>query len=215
MTVNTSERALPSWKKDDCMDKEEMIKKAEEYMIESFQEGNIPAVIANGMIRHLSQTREYILELTEGTEKDTTALELAALLHGIERAYRRTGKFKEIKDETHEKRSALIAKDFMNKKKFPRKIIKKTMNLIEKHETAPTKESKILRDADNLSFLENTLPIWFEVRLWMGESKKEIIESCKKIIEDKFKQIKSKKGKEMAKKFCKKWINWLSQKELV
>ena len=196
------------------MDKEEMIKQAEEFMIDSFHHGNIPSVIANGMIRHLLQTRKYILRLTEGTRRDTTALELAALLHGIERAYRRTRKYKELEGEIHEIRSAKIAEDFMKKKKFPRKIIKKTVGLIEKHETAPTKESKILRDADNLSFLENTLPIWFEARLWMGENKEMIINDCKERIEIKFREIKSKKGKEIAKSFHKKWMQWLSQKEI-
>jgi len=195
------------------MKKEEMIEKTMEFVKESFEEGNIPSVIAKGMIRHLFQTREYILKLTEGSKKDTTALELAALLHGIERAYRRTRKYKELEGEKHEIRSAKIAEDFMKKKKFPRKIIKKTVNLIEKHETAPTKESKILRDADNLSFLENTLPIWFEARLWMGESKKNIIQDCKKKVEEKFRQIHSPKGKELAKKFHKKWLQWLEQKE--
>lgn len=195
------------------MDKEELIKKAEDFMLDSFQTGTIPAVIANGMIRHLLQTREYVLELTENSKRDTTALEIAALLHGIERAYRRGSKYKELKGKKHETRSVLIAQDFMKKKKFSRKVIKKTLGLIEKHETAPTKESKILRDADNLSFLENTLPIWFETRLWMGENRTEIIKDCKKIVEKKFRDIKSKKGKELAKRFHKKWTNWLFQKE--
>ncbi len=197
------------------MDKEELIKKAEEFMIESFQNENIPSVIANGMVRHLLQTREYILKLTQDSQRDTTALELAALLHGIERAFRRSRKYREFDDREPEIRSALITEKFMKNKKFPRKITKKTVSLVEKHETAPTNESKILRDADNLSFLENTLPIWFETRLWMGENREEIIEDCKKRVEKKFKEIKSARGKELAKRFRKKWVQWLSQKELL
>ncbi|UCG95066.1 MAG: HD domain-containing protein [archaeon] len=192
-----------------------MIQKAEEFMIESFEYGNLPAVIASGMIRHLIQTREYILQLTEDSRRDTTALELAALLHGIERAYRKTARYKkELMEKCHEERSAVIAEKFMKKRKFPKSVTKKTISLIEKHEEAPTKESKILRDADNLSFLENTLPIWFETRLWMGENRKEIIEDCRKRVDEKFGQIKSKKGKEIAKRFHKKWNTWLSQKEI-
>ena len=215
MSANISGFVLPNLKRDDFMKKEEMIQKAEDFMLGSFQSENIPVVIANGMIRHLLQTRKYILALTEGSKRDTTALEIAALLHGIERAYKRGRKFKELRNEKHETRSAMITQNFMKKNKFPRKVIKKTVGLIEKHETAPTAESKILRDADNISFLENTLPIWFETRLWMGEDRKEIIEDCKKRVDEKFKQIKSKKGKELAKRFHKKWCHWLSQKELV
>jgi len=215
LSANISGSALPNLERDDFMKKEEMIQKAEDFMLDSFQSEDIPAVIANGMIRHLLQTRRYILVLTEGSKRDTTALEIAALLHGIERAYKRGRKFKELRGKDHETRSAMITQEFMKKNKFPRKVIKKTIGLIEKHETAPTAESKILRDADNISFLENTLPIWFETRLWMGEDRKEIIEDCKKRVNEKFKQIKSKKGKELSKKFHKKWCNWLFQKELV
>ncbi|MCD6477908.1 MAG: HD domain-containing protein [Candidatus Aenigmarchaeota archaeon] len=192
---------------------EDFVEKAEEFMIDCFESSNLPKVIAEGMIRHLLQTREYLLEITKGTNRDTTALEIAALLHGIERAFRKGEGYKNLVGKKHEDRSAAIAKDFLEKKKAPKALIKKVVSLIEKHETAPTKESKILREADNLSFLENTLPIWFEARLWMGENKKEIIESCKKIVEEKFRQIKSKKGKEIARKFYKKWMNWLKQKE--
>ena len=71
----------------------------------------------------------------------------------------------------------------------------------------------LVSEADNISFLENTLPIWFEVCLWMGESKEEIIKTSKKRVDEKFKQIKSKKGNEIAKIYYKKWKNWLAQKE--
>lgn len=195
------------------MKKEEMIHKAKDFMIDSFEKENIPAVIAKGMIRHLLQTRFYILALTKDSKRDTTGLELAAMLHGIERAFRRSKKYRELEGKEHETRSALIARDFMKKNKFPGKVIRKTVGLIEKHETAPTQESRILRDADNLSFLENTLPIWFEARLWMGENREEIINDCKKRVEEKFKQLKSKKSRDLAKKFYKKWCNWLFQKE--
>jgi len=192
---------------------DEFVEKAEEFMIDCFEKSNLPKVIAEGMIRHLLQTREYLLELTEGTNKDTTALEIAALLHGIERAFRMGEGYKNLIGKKHEDRSAAIAKDFLEKKKAPKKLIKKVVSLIEKHETAPTKESKLLRDADNLSFLENTLPIWFEARLWMGENKEEIIEACKKIVEEKYSQIESKKGKKIGERFYKKWMHWLKQKK--
>lgn len=196
------------------MKKEDMIQRTEDFMVQSFEEENIPAVIARGMIRHLLQTKAYVVALTKDTRRDTTALEVAALLHGIERAFRRSKKYRELEGKDHETRSALISKDFMKKNGFPPKLIRKTVGLIQKHETAPTQETKILRDADNLSFLENTLPIWFEARLWMGEDKDVIIEDCKKRVEEKFKQLRSKRAKELAKKYYKKWCSWLTQKEL-
>jgi len=191
----------------------EFVEKSEEFMIDCFESSNLPKVIAEGMIRHLLQTREYLLELTEGTSRDTTPLEIAALLHGIERAFRKGEGYRNLIGKKHEDRSAAIAKDFLEKKKAPKSLIKKTVSLIEKHETAPTKESKLLREADNLSFLENTLPIWFEARLWMGENKEEIIESCKKIVNSKYRQIKSKKGREIGTRFYRKWMHWLEQKK--
>ena len=196
------------------MDKEEIIEKTEEFMIESFEEQDIPSVVAEGMIRHLLQTRDYLLQLTAGSQRDTTALEIAALLHGIERAFRRGSKYKRLlKGKSHEERSMIISNRFMKKKKFPKSLIKKVDSLIEKHEVAPTKESKILRDADNLSFLENTLPIWFEARLWMGEDRKEIIKDCEEKIDEKFKQIDSDRAKILAKRFMRKWSDWLDQKK--
>lgn len=197
------------------MDKDKFIEEVEIFMIESFQESGLPKTIINGMIRHLIQTRKYLLELTKDSQRDTTALEAAAVLHGIERAFRKNKKYeKMLEGKPHEERSAIIAENFLNKIKVKKKLAKKIVNLILKHETAPTKESKILREADNLSFLENTLPIWFEACLWMGQPRKEIIESSKKIVEKKFKQIKSKRGKELAKPYYKKWKNWLEQKEV-
>ena len=52
------------------MDKEEIIEKTEEFMIESFEEQDIPSVVAEGMIRHLLQTRDYLLQLTAGSQRD-------------------------------------------------------------------------------------------------------------------------------------------------
>ncbi len=196
------------------MKEEEMIKKAEEFMLDSFQGQNVPSVIADGMIRHLIQTRRFVLLLTEGTQRNTVPLEIAALLHGVERGYRGSGKYKRLlKGKKHEEKSAIITEKFMKKKKYPKTIIKKTVSLIEKHEEAPTQESKLLRDADNLSFLKNTLPIWFEARLWAGEKREKIIEESKKIIEKKFNEIDSENAKKIAKKFKKKWDDWLLQKE--
>ena len=196
------------------MNREEMIEKTEEFMIDSFEEGELPSVIAEGMVRHLLQTRDYLLQLTEGSQRDTTALEIAALLHGVERAFRRGSKYKKLlKGKKHEERSMILAKNFMEKKKFPKKIISKVESLIEKHEEATTQETKILRDADNLSFLENTLPIWFETRLWMGEKRETIIEDSKVIIDRKFKEIDSERAKILAKRFYRKWKDWLEQKE--
>ncbi|MCD6367459.1 MAG: HD domain-containing protein [Candidatus Aenigmarchaeota archaeon] len=197
------------------VEKEDIVEKTEEFVIESFEKSDIPQTVARGMIRHLLQTRDYLLALIDGENKDTTALEIAALLHGIERAYTLDKKYSKILEGmSHEEKSAYIAEEFLKKIKAPRKLIKKVKRLILLHEKAPTKETKILREADNLSFLENTLPIWFEAYLWLGHAPKEIVKLSKKKIEEKFKQIKSKRGKELAKKYYKKWSHWLEQKEV-
>lgn len=196
------------------MDDETLIEKTKEFVIDSFEESLLPKTIIRGMIRHLLQAREYLLDLTEGSQRDTTPLEIAALLHGIERAFRERSKYNRLfKGKTHEERSAIVADRFLKKKKASKKLRKKVKSLILKHEEAPTKESKILREADNLSFMENTLPIWFEARLWMGESREDILEECKEKVEKKFKQIKSKKGKKLVKPYYEKWTEWLEKKE--
>lgn len=196
------------------MDDETLVEKTKEFVIDTFEESLLPKTIVQGMIRHLFQTREYLLDLTQDSQRNTTPLEIAALLHGIERGFRKRSKYNRLfKGKTHEEKSAIVADRFLKKKRASKKLRKKVKSLILKHETAPTKESKILREADNLSFLENTLPIWFEARLWMGEPREDIVKECKEKVEKKFKQIKSKKGKELVKPYYKKWTEWLQQKE--
>ncbi|MCD6398785.1 MAG: hypothetical protein J7L08_02585 [Candidatus Aenigmarchaeota archaeon] len=197
------------------MDDRTLVKKTEEFVIKSFTESIIPETISRGMVRHLLQTRKYLLKLVGDSQRDTVPLEIAALLYGIEKAFRKNKKYSMIlKGREDEEKSAIVAEKFLKSKKAPKALIKKVSGLIKKHESAPTKESKILREADNISFLKNTLPIWFEICLWAGESKDEIIKSAKKIIDKKYNQIKSKEGRKLAKSYHKKWKNWLEQKEL-
>lgn len=198
------------------MDDRTLVKKTEEFVIKSFTESIIPETISRGMVRHLLQSRKYLLKLTKGGQRDTVPLEIAALLYGIEKAFRKNKKYSMIfKGIGDEEKSAIIAKRFLKSKGASKNLIKKVAGLIAKHESAPTKETKILREADNISFLKNTLPIWIEICLWMGESREEIIKSARDLINKKYSQIKSKEGKKLAKSYHKKWLNWLEQKEMV
>ena len=87
--------------------------------------------------------------------------------------------------------------------------------LIKLHEKGGKGEAQVIAEADNIAFLESTLPIWFEVGLWMGQSKEELINLSYKKVESEWKAIKSKRGRELAKKYYDKWQRWLEQKEEV
>lgn len=193
-----------------------LLQKAENFMIDSFTDyrSKIPRVIGEGIVRHNIQCKEYARYLAD-KRMDVHALEIAALLHNIERAYTRNNRYPQFAGLDHSDKSAEIAAEFLKKQRAPKDLIGKVRKLVRLHEKGGTHEAQVLVEADGLSFLENTLPIWFEVGLWMGKDKEELIEESRKKIDSEWKQIKSKKGKEMAKKFYDKWFRWLEQKEEV
>lgn len=194
------------------MEKEQLIKKTEDFVRKAFEESGIQKTIIIGMVRHLEQTRKYVIKIAN-FKKDTTALEIAALLHGIERAFiKKREKYKKL-GKTHEERSAAVAEIFLKKNKADKKLIKKVKNLIMLHEKGGTRESDALKDADIISFLENTLPIWYEARVWMGESKKEIIKNSKQKIDRIYKNLTFKKSKTLAEPYYRKWRKWLEKRE--
>ena len=190
---------------------EKFVEKANKFMRKCFEESGIQKTIVRGMIRHLEQTRNYVKKFAS-SGKNTVPLEIAALLHGIERAFYYKGHPK-FKGKIHEEKSAIIAEDFLRKERASPKLIKKVRKLILLHEKGGTKESELLRDADIVSFLENTLPIWVEARLWIGDSKEQIIKDSKEKIEKIYNLINNEKAKEIAKPFHKKWKEWLEKKE--
>ena len=193
-----------------------LAQKCENYMIDSFTDyrSKIPRVIGEGMVRHNLKCRDYVRELTE-PKMDRAALEIAALLHNIERAFKKNDRYPQFSKLEHETKSAEIAGDFLRKQGAPKDFIEKVKKLIKLHEKGGKGEAQVIAEADNIAFLESTLPIWFEVGLWMGQSKEELINLSYKKVESEWKAIKSKRGRELAKKYYDKWQRWLEQKEEV
>lgn len=198
------------------MSRPPLVQRAENFMIDSFTDyrSKIPRVIGDGMVRHNLKCRDNVRALVEKS-MDVEALEIAALLHNIERAFRRNDRYPQFAKLDHEDRGAEIAADFLKKQGAQKPLINKVKKLIRLHEKGGTKEAQVLVEADCISFLESTLPIWFEVGLWMGQSKEELISRSYDKVESEWKLIKSKKGKELAKKYYDKWLRWLGQKEEV
>ncbi|QQG40023.1 MAG: HD domain-containing protein [Candidatus Aenigmatarchaeota archaeon] len=193
-----------------------LVQKAENFMLDSFSDfrSKIPRVIGEGMVRHNLQCREHVKELVE-KGMDAEALEVAALLHNIGRAYIKNNRYPQFDKLALADKSAEIAADFLRKQKVKPDVINRVKKFIKLHEKGGTKEVQILVEADGIAFLENTLPIWFEVGLWMGQSKEMLIDTSREKVEAEYKQIKSKKGREIAKRFYDKWTRWLEQKEEV
>jgi len=188
----------------------DIIEKTREFVLESFEESGMQKIIANGKARYLLQAQEYVVELSE--RGDPTPLELAALLHGIEDAFekRLDNRLKKLKPR---ERSAEIAKRFLKKERVDGKLIKKVQRLILLVDKGKTKESQLLREAAALSFLQNTPPVWFEERLWEGEKREKIIKDLKKEIKKRYSEVKSKRGKLIAKPFYQRWLEWIEKKE--
>lgn len=183
-------------------------------MVESFTsyESKIPKVIADGMVRHNLQTRDYTMQLV-GKGMNSDALEIAALLHNIGRAYRKREEYSEYGELDHPEMSAEIAGDWLEEQGAEEHLVKKVRKLVRLHEEGGTKEAQTLVDADCISFLENTLPIWFEVGQWMGQSKEDLIEASKEKVEEEWNLIESDEAREMAREYYDKWLEWIEQRE--
>jgi NADPH2:quinone reductase len=108
---------------------------------------------------HLARTREWVLELDPDAGE---ALELAAVLHDIERAFPAdedpfdpnaapgSGGY----DEWHQRRSAEIAARWLRKQGAPDALTADVGALIRVHETGGSPRADVLQAADSLSFLE-------------------------------------------------------------
>jgi NADPH:quinone reductase-like Zn-dependent oxidoreductase len=109
--------------------------------------------------QHLARTREWVLELDPGADE---ALEIAAVLHDIERAFPAdedpfdpaaapgSGGY----DEWHQRRSAEIAVRWLREQGAPEALTADVEALVLVHETGGSPRADVLQAADSLSFLE-------------------------------------------------------------
>jgi hypothetical protein len=123
--------------------------------VEKFIKEKIPA---QHTLKHHHRTRDFLLILSPGVSIEA---QIAALTHDIERQYPyKIPDPKIFSDKKyltkHGKASARIVGNFL--KFLGAKIDQKRVKqLISNHEVGGDEESNLIRDADSLSFLENTV----------------------------------------------------------
>jgi NADPH:quinone reductase-like Zn-dependent oxidoreductase len=109
--------------------------------------------------RHLERTREWVLELDPDAGE---ALEIAAVIHDIERAFPAdddpfdpdtpagAGGY----DDWHQRRSAEIGARWLREQDAPEELTADVAALVRVHETGGSPRADVLQAADSLSFLE-------------------------------------------------------------
>lgn len=142
-------------------------KTAEQFVTESFKKaGN------ETNLKHLIRTVYWLLQLNPNADE---AMQVAALSHDIERAFRGTGDkqnerlkqkgfISEEHLEEHQNRGAEIMADFLTKEGASSDFIAKVKHLISQHEVGGDDEQNLIKDADSLSFFENNVKHFVEVQ---------------------------------------------------
>lgn len=109
--------------------------------------------------RHLERTRDWLLVI-EPQAGET--LQLAAVLHDIERAFPAdddpfdptADPGAEAYNEWHQQRSASIARGWLRERDAPEEIVTSVSELIAVHEWGGWPDADLVQAADSLSFLE-------------------------------------------------------------
>ena len=109
--------------------------------------------------RHLERTRDWVLELDPDGDE---ALEIAAVIHDIERAFPTDDDPFDPSappgvdgyDEWHQRRSAEIGGRWLREQGAPEALTADVTALVRVHETGGSPRADVLQAADSLSFLE-------------------------------------------------------------
>jgi len=166
--------------------------------VEHFIQEKIPA---QHTLKHHLRTRDFLLKLYP---KASVEAQIAALTHDIERQFPpKVPDPKNFEDKRyltkHGKRSAKFVIKFLKSIKV--KIdYKKLEMLISNHEIGGNKETNLIRDADSLSFLENTTKAFI---------KKFSKEECQQKFTYMFKRIENPTAKKLAKPLYQKALKLL------
>lgn len=169
-------------------------KKIEKFVKNSFKKGGF---------EHLKRTVFWLEKLDP---KAPDALRVAALMHDIERAFRKPSTFDLVKRvgfnhpnllNLHQKESAEIARKFLLENGFDKRFSDQVAKYIRYHETGGTRETNFLMDADSISFFE------IDASKFIKEVEKGILDRGKAKAKFKFmfQRIKSKKAKDFCKPF--------------
>ena len=179
----------------------DLYNKVEQFVISSFTE-----IGKQHQLTHFLRTVYWIKQLRPNADE---ALLISAVAHDIERASRG----KEISEKKrelgltnkeffryHEEKGAEIIADFLKENGADKELIDRVKKLVSKHEEGGDEDQNLLKDADSLSFFENSAGYFL--------SEKKIadvggIQRTKEKIDWMYNRISSKKAKQIAKKWYK------------
>jgi len=156
-----------------------------------------------GSSRHLERTVFWLQQLKPNASE---ALLIAARSHDIEKAFRNSSYNKIAQSDKgyqneeylshHQAKGAEIMSQFLKEKGADEALIKKVSELIESHEVGGDDDQNLIKDADSLSFLENSIDLFL-----VEQIKKTSREKVRSKINWMFDRITSKKAKTLARPF--------------
>lgn len=162
--------------------------------------------------KHLTRTAFWVGELKPDADE---AMYIAAVSHDIERVKSKRNVDKKEKksflDEEllrmHQKKGAEIIAEFLNKQKASKELIDRVVMLVEKHEIGGNNDQNIIKDADSISFFENNIDYFVEVKVEANGK-----DRVKEKFDWMFNRINSKEAKEIAREWYKEGLESLKRK---
>jgi len=173
--------------------------KVEQFVIDSFTK-----VGDNHGIKHFERTVYWLKQLKPDADE---ALLIAAFAHDIERAFRDHANYDNIKKSAkgfsgdehlipHQKKGAKIIADFLEQQGADGKLIERVVMLVNKHEVGGNDDQNLLKDADSISFLENNINHFIDVK---------VKQTSKQIVKEKFDWMFNRITSEKAKQITRLW----------
>ena len=117
-------------------------------------------------LRHLRRTLHWLLELDPGADE---ALQIAALAHDLQRAFRdgepavRDGFLDPVFLRHHQERGGELVAGFLLREGADAPLAERVRTLVSRHEEGGSAEQDLLRDADSVSFFENNCDYFLRV----------------------------------------------------
>ncbi|MCX6808846.1 MAG: HD domain-containing protein [Candidatus Berkelbacteria bacterium] len=188
------------------MTKEELIDAAENYF-----RTHLPSTREkNSYLVHVEGVQKYALHLADEYDADKTVVEVAALLHDVGADA----------GDVHSAKSAEIAAEFLKDLDIESDLEKRIISAIKNHSMRQTGESfsasvtledRVIRDADGISFIENSYEMYFQKGLERHGLEIAREKSISKIT-GMMRKITTKKGTEIAEKLKNKAIEVIRNK---
>lgn len=138
--------------------------KVEKFVTDSFIKANNA-----GDLKHFERTVYWVKRLKPDADE---ALQIAAFAHDTERVFKdekninsNSGLVSQDRLNYHQETGAKIIADFLKEQQAPQELIERVKSLISKHEVGGTEDENILKDADSISYFENQIPFFLEVKV--------------------------------------------------